>query len=205
VAGDTSGSYKMIDGVMTKRCTGPSHPGGPVQLPLDRFYVRKGNDYRKGKPVSLCKACNYAIKGNVPETSGLVPIQRIMFVIEELIRRVGKEETKRLMGYGGSDTLTRLLAQKQMQKKFAINAIRALQELRANDIVWHRDSIRHGASQRGRTPKRPTHLRDYYVQASDAEADHRKHRRHTDPEHAEKERLQQRERRRQSRRLTRGY
>jgi hypothetical protein len=177
VGGDTTKVYQEIDGVMTKRCNGQTHKDGPVQLPFDAFYVRRKPGPRQGLPISQCKACVLARKGFVPETSGYVELSRIQFVLDELVSRVGRQETKRLMGYGGASTWTRITKQRRVQKKFAIAAIHALKQLRDNDVVWHRDSIRHGAKARGRVVKRPVDRKHFYNQADDSENEYRRRRR----------------------------
>jgi hypothetical protein len=49
-----------------------------------------------------------------------------------------------------------------MEKATVEKAIALLQELRANREVRHRDSIRYGASMRGRPEKRPVRMKDFY-------------------------------------------
>ena len=77
-----------------------------------------------------------------------------MFVFEELKRRIGKAEACRQLGVSRNMwmRLERRIYTK-MYRKTARDAMILLRELRDNDVVHSRRSIRHGAMARGRVVK----------------------------------------------------
>lgn len=129
-------------------------------MPMRSFYILKKGK-RAGKPVSQCSACIRASHGYKAD-GGLVPVDRVWFVFAELEARIGRAETCRRLGL--STNLWYRLDKRtysSMYRTTARAAMVLLHELRDNNIVRHKDSIRYGATARGKKEKEPTRRRDF--------------------------------------------
>lgn len=148
------GRYKTINGESHKLCNGPLHKPEGEWMPLHSYFIMKKGS-RAGKPLSRCMACDRVYKGR-DKKGGLVPVNRVWFIFEELRARIGKAETCRRLGisinlwYRVEHRVYR-----NMYRKTAKAAMLLLRELRTNNVARHRDSIRHGAAMRGHKEKRP--------------------------------------------------
>lgn len=164
------GRYKTIDGVQHKLCNGPLHASEGAWLPLRAFWTFKSGP-RAGKPVSRCAACSRVDRGRDPN-SGLVPVGPVYFIFYEIQARIGKAEACRRLGM--SHNLWSRLENRvyeRMEKQSVRNAIILLRELRANNEVRHRRSIKSGATMRGKEERKPTHRSHYYSQVDDHKAE----------------------------------
>ena len=94
-----------------------------------------------------------------------VPIDRVRFIFIEISHRIGTAEGARRIGTGRHN-LYKIVSNKP-EKKFverhtAMAAVRLLKELRRDNVVFSKQSIRRGAVARGETPRTPTRRKDYY-------------------------------------------
>lgn len=154
-------SYKVVDGTIFKLCAGPLHKDEGEWLTLDRYFIMK-KGRRANRPIPMCKACERMKRFGTTER-GLVEVQKVWWVFEELERRVGRTETCRRVGVSANfwkRVENRVYT--RMYKRTAIKAVRALREARLKGEVRHRDSIKHGASLRGHEEKVPIDPRDFY-------------------------------------------
>jgi hypothetical protein len=150
-----------------KRCTGPLCRGRYV--PLENFYFHKQGT-RKGKPFSRCKLCLAHYKFGDGMAHGWIRFDRVKFIFDELVNRLGKTETLRRVGLSQNFLLRRRKEnQKFIRKQTVVKAMMVLQEVRANNEVRHRKSIRYGAAQRGRAERVPVKKADYYSRQDDSE------------------------------------
>lgn len=157
--------YKVIDGVLHKLCTGPAHRDGKM-VPVSNYYPR--SDAKNGLR-NQCIDCEYVRKGaerNVKFTS------QWWAWITEIVNRVGVREGMRQCGL--SEAWFRWAKKnrpKTMHRSTARKILKALQELRKNEIVRHKDSIHHGAYLRGHEEKIPISRADYYKSHGDGDTD----------------------------------
>lgn len=155
------GRYKIIDGERHKMCNGPLHGEGGAWMPLHSFWTMKSGP-RAGKPMSRCIACERVYRGRLVN-SGIVPVSKVYFIFRELEARIGRAEACRRLGM--SHNLWWRLDKriyKNMEKRTVAKAMGLLQELRDKDEVRHRDSIRYGASARGRVEREVKSWTDLY-------------------------------------------
>jgi hypothetical protein len=176
------GRYREIKGVQHKLCNGQLHDDEGAFLPLRSFWVHKSGA-RAGKPMSQCIACQKASRGYDPDVSGLVEVDRVMFIFEEIKRRIGKAEACRRLNVSVNMwmRLERRVYTK-MYRSTVRKAMLLLRELRANDVVYSKRSIRHGSLARGKEPEPPANQRDYYVPQGDADNERRRESSRNDPE-----------------------
>jgi hypothetical protein len=176
------GRYKEIKGERHKLCNGPLHAPEGAYLPMRSFWMLK-TGARAGKPLSQCIACQKAARGFDPEVSGLVEVDRVMFIFEEIKRRIGKAEACRRLGVT-SNMWYRMERRiyTNMYRKTVKNAMLLLRELRANDVVYSRRSIHRGSLARGEEPQPPANVRDYYVPQTDIENEKRRQLNRNDPD-----------------------
>jgi hypothetical protein len=99
----------------------------------------------------------------------------VLFIFEEIVRRVGHENAARMIPYSRV-TLRKLRNGKKpyVRKSTVGRAVALLRELRANDVVYSRRAIKHGALARGVTPARPSGWDDYYQPNGDSEAEYKR-------------------------------
>jgi hypothetical protein len=191
------GRYKEIGGERHKLCNGPLHGEDGAWLPMRSYWMMKSGT-RAGKPMSRCIACERVYRGRDPGTSGLVETDRVMFIFEEIKRRIGKAEACRRLGV--TPNLWYRLESRvytKMYRRTVRSAMLLLRELRANDVVLSKKSIRHGALARGKKAKAPENVRDFYISQTDKENEDRKRLTGADPDARAKWRAQK-----QSRKLT---
>lgn len=149
--------YAVIDGELHKLCKGVLHREGHF-VPVTNYY--KGREARREKLRNFCIDCDYARKGS---ERGVVVTQLWMNWLDEIVNRVGVAEGCRRLGM--SDAWYRWMQRtkpRKMHRKTARKIVRTLRELRADNVVRHRDSIRHGSEQRGHRERVPTHPRHFY-------------------------------------------
>lgn len=93
----------------------------------------------------------------------MVPYIRVRFAVTELVNRLGVAEASRQIGvtqqvmWGWRNRNAR-----HIHRRTAVKIFLALREVRAQNLVRHRDSIRHGAKARGRSEKVPRTKGDFY-------------------------------------------
>lgn len=133
-----------------KRCNGPLHQGKYISL--DEFLVHKKGT-RKGKPFSQCRHCkNFKRYGDTEH--GLVPYNKVKFIFDELVNRLGKAESARRLGVSLSFFYRHGVGQcENVRLKTVANAMRILKNSRADGEVRHKKSIRHGSAIRGRAER----------------------------------------------------
>lgn len=149
--------YKVIDGELHKLCKGVLHRQGQF-VPVTNFY--RGRNSRVERFRSSCIDCEFARKGS---ERSVVVTQVWINWIDEIVNRVGVLEGCRRMGVSDSwYRWVRRTKPQKMHRKTARKIVKALRELRADNIVRHRDSIIHGAEQRGHQERVPTHPRHFY-------------------------------------------
>ena len=149
------GRYKEIDGERHKLCNGMLHDKEGASLRMRSFWVHKSGT-RKGKPMSQCVACQKAYRGFDPEVSGLIEVERVAFVFEEIKRRIGKAEAVRRLGV--SRNLWIRIENRtytKMYRRTVRDAMLLLRELRDNDVVYSKRSIHRGSLARGEEPQPP--------------------------------------------------
>jgi bifunctional DNA-binding transcriptional regulator/antitoxin component of YhaV-PrlF toxin-antitoxin module len=139
------------------------------------FYNHNGT---LDKRQSYCKNCHnnivQAARYGNHDGRGLVPFERIKPFLTELTHRIGKAETARRLGWGPGQMADAVNGRRKWVRKYnAKKILDLLKEVRANDEVWSRDTIKSGALKRGRTPRRPVDRRDYYKPTGDDEVESR--------------------------------
>lgn len=142
-------------------------------MPLRSYHIFKTGP-RAGKPLSRCIACERVCKGRLVN-SGLVPVSAVYFVFREIESRIGRAEGCRRLGM--SPNLWKRLDKgvyRRMEKNTAAKAMVLLLELRANDEVRHRDSIRHGAKSRNHSEREVREWRDLYYPHGDKDTEYKR-------------------------------
>jgi hypothetical protein len=148
--------YREINGKLHKLCNGPLHRQGRY-VPITDFYRRRRNGVLRPRPQ--CKDCEAHWQGS----PRLVPYSRVKFAVTELVSRVGKAEAARLIGITNQQMWLMVTGQKKsLQHKTVAKILLALKYARDNNLVRHRDSIIHGATQRGREERAIQTAKDYY-------------------------------------------
>jgi hypothetical protein len=142
------------NGKLEKFCRGPSSNGGHW-VSVEKFYEGR----RTGTLRPWCQDCDRKQGGHNPN----YPVLRFMFAFDELVNRLGKMEAARRIGIT-QNNLRLVLTGKtsHIRHKTAVKILLALHNVRITDEVRHRDSIRHGAKQRGRPEKKVTAKVDLY-------------------------------------------
>lgn len=154
--GGARADTKIIEGRLHKWCSGlqgKSHK--PRYVPISNFYPAK----TKIGVRSECMDCTALARGTTPDVK--FTAQYRMWV-NEIIYRVGHEEAARQIGI--SSTHLREIKNrpgKRIRKSTAQKIVKALAELRRNNVARHRDSIKHGAYLRGKKEKIPTRRKDF--------------------------------------------
>lgn len=115
-------------------CRGHFHAPG-TKLPLSEFSVHRGT-WQTGKPFAKCKRCTVWLKQHPKgdkDWNTYIPLERVMPIIEELSRRIGKGETARRAGlYIDVLTIGRLRKTKGMRKSTVDKLVRVLVQARQN-------------------------------------------------------------------------
>jgi hypothetical protein len=91
---------------------------------------------------------------------------------------VGKVEAARLIGTYRWIINNWFNGQMYMQRRHCRSVVQTLLHLQENNIVRHRDSIRHGAAKRGREIKVPARRADYYRPHGDIDTEYHRNNRH---------------------------
>lgn len=165
--------FKEVDGKKYKRCNGPLHQG--LFVPVEKFHRRSnsknGRDYR-------CIGC-------LGENQMLEFSQEYQMWLESIVRRLGKTEAARRLDisygtlwkwYTGKDR------PKHLRRHHARRLVEVLIEVVQNDELRHKDSIKHGASKRGKPERKVTKTSQLYIRNSDEENYGRKLWREQNPE-----------------------
>lgn len=162
----TPPATKVVNGRTLRRCSGHLHNGR--YIPPENFIHQTGH---AGNTSPRCKKCN-----GKPSLIPLTDQHRAW--IESIIRRLGTYESARRLEVS-HDALKcwrfvpRLLDTRKPQR-FILSTnlakiVQLMLELKITREVRHKDSIRHGASMRGK-PERPVKVKsDLYVPTSDTE------------------------------------
>jgi hypothetical protein len=140
-----------------KWCRGPLHEPEGVLLPClpddpdkSAFWFHGPDSKRPGKPLSRCKRCMRFEKGRDPD-HGLVPVDQVRPLIEEIIRRLGIAEMHRRCGLS-PNFWPRLVNHTYKNVKpdqyERINAV--YQEVTTWNVWRNPNDIRHGAAARGK-------------------------------------------------------
>jgi hypothetical protein len=119
------GTYKRLDGLWYKRCTGPAHDQ-PEYLPATEkyFYMHKSGA-REGEFVARCRLCNNWRKLKFPGPhNGLVPSRIVAPFFREAVNRIGMLELANRTGLsrttvrkglrGGEDRMQKAVVRRLM-------------------------------------------------------------------------------------------
>jgi hypothetical protein len=187
-------TFKTVKGVLYKRCAGPAHDK-PTWLPATNkyfYFTRRGTYYNRCR---LCVVWSYA---EIPEDAGFIPVDKVIPFFKEAVFRVGKMETCRRIQLTDKRLRQILGGESQFVKKATFKRLMIeLVSMRRKNEVRHKDSIRHGASMRGRTERVPINRRDFYHPHGDEDNERRSNYR---KEHREEENARVRERNKHGRR-----
>jgi hypothetical protein len=107
-----------------------------------------------------------------------VPIERVRFVFIELSHRIGNSEAARRIGTGRHNMykiVSNKPEKKFVERRTAKAALQLLRDLRRDDVVYSKQSIRRGAVARGEEPQRPTRRKDFYKDPAASENDRIRH------------------------------
>jgi len=155
--------FQVVNRIPYKLCKGPLHREG-VWIPLDDFI------YKYRKPRSQCRDCE-RVQHNV---SALLEYTDLYSTaLTAIVNRIGIQEASRRMEIS-QPTVSKLFKNGKRQKIRRSTAAKILQTaklLQESGEVIHRDSIKHGASQRGRAIKTPQTWKDFYSRTGDLEKD----------------------------------
>jgi hypothetical protein len=157
-------------------------PVGGMKLELDDLTPRERRfvDRILVHDGQLCTCCGRRkpTKERTPhlENDGAwIPRERVMFIFQEIENRVGRENAARMIPYSRVTLRKLMLGKKPYVRKSTVSrAIACLRELRANDVVYSRDTIRLGLVARGKSPQRPKDWREYYHPNGDREAEYKR-------------------------------
>src|SRR4029077_11896912 len=138
---------------------------------VDRIHVMDGE-------LCICCGRRKPTKERTPhlENDGAwIPRDRVLFIFEEIERRVGRENAARMIPYSRV-TLRKLMLGKKpyVRKSTVTRAILCLRELRANDVVYSKKTIAHGYLARGKEPERAEAWDEYYHPNGDREAEYKR-------------------------------
>lgn len=169
---------REIKGQMYRICLGPGHDV-PTWLPeTEKYFHQNKSGEREGQFSARCRICQNWPKLKNPGLSGYVPATEVKVWFEEGIRRVGVMEFSRRAGLSPTTVKNVLSGKyKRVQKKTVKRVMMAVISMRRKNEVYHKDSIRHGASARGRKVKRPTERTHFYKPGGDDDNEYRRRRR----------------------------
>jgi hypothetical protein len=115
------------------------------------------------------------IKSHLDKPGSWIPRDRVLFIFEEIVRRIGFQEASRQIPYNRSSLRRLLNGQKPYVRKSTVGkAMALLRQLRDDGVVHSRDSIKYGAVARGVEPKTPQTEKDYYKRHGDSDTDYRR-------------------------------
>lgn len=85
-----NGTFKLIEGIWHKRCTGPAHEE-PVFLPAtEKYFHARQSGHREGELVSRCRLCiNWSKLKSPGSHHGYIPADQARPFVEEAVNRVG--------------------------------------------------------------------------------------------------------------------
>lgn len=153
-----------------KICRGPYHREGKA-LPVTAFSLRKYPSGKISRHSWCIHCCLYRKHKNKQPNHGYLPVERVWWIFDELIRRVGHMEAARRINM--SPTALRVIktrGRKHVQKFTVTRAVLALRDARQKREFRHRDSISHGAYLRGRRERQPQQKEEQYDSRSAEEA-----------------------------------
>ena len=112
-----NGTFKLIDGILHKRCTGPAHEE-PEYLPATEKYFHVRRTTRAGELVSRCRLCvNWAKIKSPGSHHGWVEVRDVLHFYTEAVNRVGMQELSNRTGLSMSGLANVLyLRQRYVQK-----------------------------------------------------------------------------------------
>lgn len=112
-----------------------------------------------------------------------IPKARVLFIFEEIIRRIGFEEAARQIPYSRISMRQLVYKNKPYVRRSTVTkAMHLLRELRANDVVHSKRSILHGDVARGKEPRKPEDSQDFYVRTGDSDTEYKRMQRKRDDE-----------------------
>ena len=128
----------------------------------------------------LCPCCGRRkptkkIVSHLENDGAWIPRDKVLFIFEEIVRRIGFEEACRTIPYNRS-SLRKLINKNKpyVRKSTAGKAMRLLEQLREDNVVYSRKTIKYGAVARGLDPKPPQHDTDYYKPHGDGDAEYKR-------------------------------
>jgi hypothetical protein len=84
-----NGTFKLIDGMWHKRCTGPAHEA-PEYLPATEKYFHIRKTTRQGELLSRCRLCtNWARLKSPGSERGWVELSKVLHIFAEATNRIG--------------------------------------------------------------------------------------------------------------------
>jgi hypothetical protein len=141
-------------------CHGPSHER-PTWVPSWNFNIVNGRRWYE------CRDCHAHRRRTVAPYSH-VSFHRIEFAVTELIHRLGKSEAARRIGISKQQISHYANhSPRWVRRETALKILAALAQVRAEDLVRHKDSIHNGAYLRGRSEKKPTAKKHLYRRDGD--------------------------------------
>lgn len=180
--------HRMIGGVPHKACYGPMHPDG-AWVPTYGFYARS-----KGDVVSYrCKQCHTMSSGAEP----YMLLERHVWIIEELVMRVGSNEAARRTGCAKQSMWRwRTGKQRYIRRDTLRKIIPVLRDARLKDEWRNERSIRRGTTIRGERDKPlPPRNRAFRTPDEQARADAEWDKRHNEELKQKRKRLREKRRR----------
>jgi hypothetical protein len=137
-----------------KLCKGPLHRAG-VWVKFEDFTKRPD-----GMPRSQCRACESHHKGAEQQVDFRGKYQGWL---DSCVNRLGIVETaRRLQMTQEQIWVLRSRPPLKIRRRTARKILHLLNELNKTGEVRHKDSIRHGATQRGREERQVVYWNDYY-------------------------------------------
>jgi hypothetical protein len=142
-----------------------------VQQIIESVYIADGE---------YCPCCGRRkptknIKSHLDRPGSWIPRSRVLFIFEEIVRRIGFAEATREIPYNRSSLRRLINGDKPYVRKSTVEkAMVLLRELREGDIVYSRNDILYGSKARGLEPKPPQDAKEYYKRHGDGDTEYRR-------------------------------
>lgn len=136
----------------------------------------------------MCPCCGRRkptrkITSHLDAPGSWIPRDKVVFIFEEIIARIGFAEATRQIPYNRSSLRRLVNADKPYVRLSTVEkAMKLLAHLRENNIVYGRNTIIYGRVARGLEPQPPTGARDYNKPHGDLDADYKRQQRKREEE-----------------------
>lgn len=95
----TNGTFKLVDGIWHKKCTGPAHEEPEFLPATDKYWHTHKSGKMKGKFVPRCRLCiNWDKLKNPGSHHGLVEVEKVFPLYNEAVNRIGIYELAQRAG-----------------------------------------------------------------------------------------------------------